>query len=393
MRGTLCYGLLAVLPVVAMVAGVMMASPARAATFVYVGNAESNDIYVLQLDRQSGDLTVVEQVPIPGITKPGNSTPMAVSPDRRFLYAGTRGEPKIAAGFAIDPASGKRTYVASGPLADSMAYISTDRTGRFLLGASYPGHKITVNPIGPPGTVQPPQQVLPDYPNAHSILADAGNRYVLALTLGNDLVNQFKFDAATGMLAPNTPPSVHVKEKAGPRHFVFHPNGKLVYVIGELDGSVYVFDYDANTGQLKEKQTVSALPPDFQGKPSAADRNRSGSENFTLAIQSPHSIPCHHGNTACIPPRGVGTDPIRSASLYSGTGSACGGIGGHGAGVTRAQPRVTGAAQPNLAAFFTSPFERSATTRTSTPSSEEAPSRRSTGAPWPYAPPDPCGRS
>ena len=32
-----------------------------------------------------------------------------------------------------------------------------------------------------------------------------------------------------------------------------------------------MFDYDAGTGQLKEKQTVSALPPDFQGKPSAAD--------------------------------------------------------------------------------------------------------------------------
>src|SRR5215470_2983296 len=52
--------------------------------------------------------------------------------------------------------------------------------------------------------------------------------------------------------------------------------------------------------------------------------NRSGSENLTLAIQSPHSLPCHHGNTACIPSRGVGTDPIRSASPYSGTGSACG---------------------------------------------------------------------
>ena len=60
MRGTLRYELLAVLPVVVMIAGVMMASPARAATFVYVGNAESNDLYVLQLDRQSGDLTVVE---------------------------------------------------------------------------------------------------------------------------------------------------------------------------------------------------------------------------------------------------------------------------------------------------------------------------------------------
>jgi len=271
MRRAFRCGFLGLWPGVVMAAGAMMASPAGAATFVYIGNADSNEIYVLQLDRQSGDLTVVEKVPIPGITKPGTSTPMAVSPDRRFLYVGTRGEPRIAAGFAIDPASGRLKPVASGPLADSMAYIATDRTGRFLLAASYPGHKLTVSRIGPPGTVQPPHQVVPDHPNAHSILADAGNRYVLALTLGNDRVNQFKFDAATGMLAPNTPPSVRLKEKAGPRHFVFHPNGKLVYVLGELDASVYVFDYDASTGQLKEKQVVSALPPDFQGKPWAAD--------------------------------------------------------------------------------------------------------------------------
>jgi 6-phosphogluconolactonase len=32
-----------------------------------------------------------------------------------------------------------------------------------------------------------------------------------------------------------------------------------------------VFDYDAARGQLKQKQSVSALPPDFQGKPAAAD--------------------------------------------------------------------------------------------------------------------------
>ena len=260
-----------VLLAAALLLGALVASPARAATIVYVGNAESNEIYVLRLERQNGDLTVIEKVPIPGITKPGISTPMAVSPDRRFLYVGTRGEPKLAVGFAIDPASGRLKHVASGPLADSMAYIATDRSGRFLLGASFPGHKLTVNPIGPPGTVQPPHQVLTDHPNAHSILPDASNRHVVALTLGNDLVNVFKFDGATGMLAPGTPPSARVKEKAGPRHFAFHPNGKLVYVIGELDASVYVFDYYGATGQLKEKQSVSALPPDFKGKPSAAD--------------------------------------------------------------------------------------------------------------------------
>jgi 6-phosphogluconolactonase len=253
------------------VAGALMASPASAATFVYVGNADSNEVYVLKLDRQSGDVTVVEKVAIPGITKPGSSTPMAVSPDRRFLFVGTRGEPKIAAGFAIDPASGKLKHVASGPLADSMAYIATDRTGRFLLAASYPGHKITVSRIDPPGTVQAPHQVLTDHPNAHSILPDASNRHVLAMTLGNDRANQFKFDAASGQLTPTTPPAARLKDKAGPRHFAFHPNGKLVYVLAELDASVYVFDYDAGTGQLKEKQSISALPPGFQGKPWAAD--------------------------------------------------------------------------------------------------------------------------
>ena len=128
-----------------------------------------------------------------------------------------------------------------------------------------------MNPIGPRGTVHPPQQVLPNYPHAHSILVDAGNRYVLAPTLGDDRVNVFRFDETTGMLEPNTPPAVRVKAKAGPRHLVFHPNGMLVYVLGERDGSISVFDYQAGTGQLTAKQTVTALPPDFQGTPLAAD--------------------------------------------------------------------------------------------------------------------------
>src|SRR5499425_2407782 len=166
MRGAHRFALrVGITVVAAWIAGSLMASPAAAATFVYVGNAETNEVYALQLNQQTVDLTVVDKTPIPGIEKPGISTPMAVSPDRRFLYVGTRGEPKIAAGFAIDPATGKLKHVASGPLADSMAYIATDRSGRFLLGASYPGHKLTVNPIGPAGTVQPPRQVLPDYPN------------------------------------------------------------------------------------------------------------------------------------------------------------------------------------------------------------------------------------
>ena len=253
------------------------------ATFVYVGNTESNEIGVLRLDAANGDLAPVQRVPIPGVTKPGGSTPMAVSPDRKFLYAATRGEPQIAAGFAIDPAQGTLTHVASGPLADSMAYVALDRTGRYLLGASYPGNKVTVNPIGPPGTVQPVAQVEDGHPKAHSILADPGNRNVLVPTLGNDRIAVFAFDAGIGRLTPRAP--AQLRDNAGPRHFRFHPNGKLVYVLGETDAAVYAFDYDATSGELSEKQRISALPPGFDGKPAAADMHITPNGKFLYASE------------------------------------------------------------------------------------------------------------
>jgi 6-phosphogluconolactonase len=249
----------------------LVSRPAQAATFVYVGNSESNDIYVMQLNPQTGELTLVETVPIPGVVKSGMSTPMAVSPDRRFLYVATRGEPQAVTTFAIDAKSGKLKVIGSGLLVDSMPYIATDRTGRFLFAASYPGHKFTVSPIGPQNVVQQTQQVLENHTNAHAIMTDAKNRYVLATTLGNDLINVFRFDAKTGRLEPNAPPSVSLNAKTGPRHFVFHPNGRLVYVLGELDGTVHVFDYDAGKGQLKEKQSVGGLPPGTTGRIAAAD--------------------------------------------------------------------------------------------------------------------------
>ena len=42
-------------------------------------------------------------------------------------------------------------------------------------------------------------------------------------------------------------------------------------MLGERDGSISVLDYEASTGQLREKQCVTALPPGFQGTPAAAD--------------------------------------------------------------------------------------------------------------------------
>jgi len=49
--------------------------------------------------------------------------------------------------YAIDPATGALSQKASAPLPDSMPYVSTDQTGRFLFTASYGGDKLAVSPI------------------------------------------------------------------------------------------------------------------------------------------------------------------------------------------------------------------------------------------------------
>jgi 6-phosphogluconolactonase len=260
-------------------------SAASAATFVYVGNADSQDVTVLEL-KSSGDLAPVETTAVPGPAKPGGSLPLAVSPDKTRLYVGLRNEPYSAVTFAIDGKTGRLKLAGPGPLADSMAYIVTDRTGRFLLSASYGGNKVTVNPIGADGVVQPAQQIIATQPNAHCIVPDPTNHFVLHTSLGGDLVYQEKFDARTGTLTPNDPPSIGIKAKAGARHLVFSPNGKVVYLVSELDGSIYVFPWDAGTGTLqKEVQVTTSLPKGFDGKPWAADIHLTPDGKFLYASE------------------------------------------------------------------------------------------------------------
>ncbi len=239
---------------------------AAAKTLVYVSHADSKEIYVMELNSHSGGLTLVEKVPAGGTVMP-----LAVSPNRRFLYASLRSAPFSVTTFSIAPDSGKLAALATVPLADSMANIATDKTGRFLLAASYGGDKISVNPIAPSGLVEAtPVQVIPTGKNAHAVMADASNTHLLASNLGSDAILQYQFDPATGRVAPNTAPALATVKGAGPRHFVFHPNQRFVFGTNELNGTVSAYGYNAAQGTLTWLSTVSALPAGFAWKEALA---------------------------------------------------------------------------------------------------------------------------
>jgi 6-phosphogluconolactonase len=250
--------------IVAAVATIAGGAPALAATFVYVSNAEDGDIGAYRL-LDSGELQAGARAKAASIVMP-----MAVSPDKRFLYAASRSKPFSVHAYSIDRGTGALTLLATSPLAESFPYISVDRTGRYLLGAGYGAAVISVNAIGADGRVAvEPLQVIPVGRNAHSIRVDESNKFAFVPTLGSDQMFQFTFDAKSGRLASNTPAIYLMKAGTGPRHFVTSADNKFVYVLSELLATVTTFSLDPKTGLLTEVSTATGLPPDSKLGPGA----------------------------------------------------------------------------------------------------------------------------
>lgn len=242
--------------VLALLCVVGVTSMSVAKTFVYVSNAQDGNIDAFVMDMSTGALTPVGKAEAAKLVMP-----MAVSPSKKHLYAVVRSQPVRVLTYAIDPATGGLTQKASAPLPDSMPYVSTDQTGRFLFTASYGGDKIAVSPIGENGLIEAEAiQVIPTGRNAHSILPDRSNKFVYAATLGANQVLQFTFDSKSGKLTANEPASVSPEAGHGPRHLAFSSDNKYLYVLNELSGHVTQYVIDASKGTLTLVDSVSSVP-------------------------------------------------------------------------------------------------------------------------------------
>ncbi|WP_176079821.1 lactonase family protein [Paraburkholderia tropica] len=234
---------------------------ARASSFVYVSNANSNEIIGFSLNEDTGALTRIQTEGLGG-----KVMPLAISPNQLRLYAVVRTEPYRVASLAINPIDGHLTNLGSAPLAQSMAYISTDQTGRFLLSASYGGNVVSLNPIDSNGVVGAPSDVEKTGPMAHAIRPSPDNRYVFASVLGADQWLRFQLDADAGKLIPDPAPAFQFPKHSGPRHFVFSKDARHVYLIDETDGKLHMLAFDSKADAVRLVQSVSTLPPESEGQ-------------------------------------------------------------------------------------------------------------------------------
>jgi 6-phosphogluconolactonase len=223
-----------------------------------------------------------------------NPSWLAFDSNRTHLYSANEvatpgtGSGSVSA-YEIDRSNGQLTLLntvsseGAGP-----AHMSIHPSGKYALVANYGGGTVAVLSIqsngqlgaatdvkqdkGTPGPAQPASAPPGsfaisghDRPHAHMIQADAPGRFIFAADLGLDQILVWKFDDVKGTLTPNDPPSVTLPPGDGPRHFLFHPNGRWFYSLQEEASTLVTFDYEAASGRLRAKGTISTLPQGFGG--------------------------------------------------------------------------------------------------------------------------------
>lgn len=306
------------------------APPARAATaargaaaaaqdgkalFAYVGTYTPHGlgIHRFRVDRATGKLAALE--PVQGIENP---SALAIDPQQRFLfsvsevknYNGTANG--SVSSYAIEPGTGALRLIGTvnsqgaGPV-----YLSLHPGGRFVLVANYNSGTVAVLPVSADGalgeavSVQAPKapagaqnavEGVPgsfaisdhDGPHAHTIVPSPDGRFAISTDLGVDRTYQWKFDEATGTLSPNDPPFVAASAGAGPRHVAFHPNGRFLYEVTEEASTLVCYGYDAQHGTLTRLQSVSTLPPGYQGTSFASEIMLSHDARFIYVANRLH---------------------------------------------------------------------------------------------------------
>ena len=225
---------------------------------------------------------------------------------KRFLYAVNEVGDYLqkpggaVSAFAIDPVTHNlRLLNEQATHGADPCHLSVDSSKRTLLVANYTGGNVSVMPLRSDGTLGMVAEVKQHEgsgpkeqqkgPHAHCIIFDRSERHALAADLGVDKVMIYRFDRATGKLAPAAQPFAELKAGAGPRHLSLHPTGKFLYVISELDSTMTTFNYNELKGTLTEIETVSTLPGDFSGTSYCADVHVSPSGKFLYGSNRGHN--------------------------------------------------------------------------------------------------------
>jgi 6-phosphogluconolactonase len=225
-------------------------------------------IYAAYLDSTTGRLT-----PLGPQVELDRATWLLVPRERSDLYSVA--DSNINS-YTIDPASGHLTPRSkTGSGGRDATYLGFDKSSRSLFVANHGSGDVTVLPVNPDGSLGSVISSQKQYgtgphrrqnmPEPHGIAVDPSHAYLLATDFGADRIFIYHFDGWNHALSPAQPSYVATPPGSGPRHILFDPHGKFVYVNTELSAELFVYRWDERQGHLRLVQTVSGYPAQYSG--------------------------------------------------------------------------------------------------------------------------------
>lgn len=222
---------------------------------VIVSNAHDGEVATFAFDTTTGHLVLDEKyAAAPAVM------PMALSPDKKHLFCATRGESRSIITYKPDLSTGHLERLGIANIASSLAYLCADPSGRYLLGASYGEHRLSIysasRVLNADGT---PLQVFDEIEHAHAVIVSADARFAYVSSLGSNRVICLAISTGDQGSPARIVEAVSLVADFGPRHLRFSPDGSTLYVLSEFQATVAAFHRDSSTGRLSS-MCVSERP-------------------------------------------------------------------------------------------------------------------------------------
>ncbi len=248
---------------------------ASATEWLLLGTDKGKGIYRASWDSETGAMGIPE-LAAPG----GRPVYFAMHPKKPLLYVTNElatGDGTISS-FHVAGKAGELTPISNvSAKGNGPCYISVDEMGKSAFVANYGAGNVVSFSVKPDGGLSEataifdckgneacgipgPMTDRQDAPHLHCAVVAPDNRYILVCNLGEDAIEVIPiFPAETGAEALGTPVRVGTRAGSGPRHVAFHPNGKWVYCIHELDCTIDVFEWEKGKLTALGGSTVSTL--------------------------------------------------------------------------------------------------------------------------------------
>lgn len=265
-----------------------LAEPAATPRWVFLGTDQGKGIYRARWNAATGELGPVELA----IATPRPDF-FAKYPKLPVLYSvNSVGDGKGAvSSFRIDAAHGGLTHLNTvSSHGDGPCAVSVDATGTMAFVANYGGGSFAAYALQPDGTLgrtvdtlmcqgnpacgtTGPVKDRQDAAHIHCVTLSPDNQHVVVCDLGDDSIEVFPIHPGS---KPSVGPAQRVAARAGsgPRHVAFHPNGRWLYCIHELDSTIDLYDWHPEPGKppmtLRPGSTISTITPAQKPKPHTA---------------------------------------------------------------------------------------------------------------------------